>query len=310
MACPLCELEPLTKQHAENDLAVCVDCLTCGVPMVVLKRHTMEATAAEKVAMYALASSVCKSQGVVLAIRTEQRQIKDHLHWHLEGAMKTLVYSVVFGGVDSLQPPKHMDDENTDYVVFVDQQDISAPPPWRQIHIGMGPTDNPYVEMKRFKMLAHPEFVSLLQGYDRSIWMDGNVHLLKSTAALFSRMDDAQMMLGAHGTRDCAWEEVHACHRLGGRRAEHVRDAVELLERTNHPRGCGLWDCGLICRYHTNGVLKFNRDWFRLCQDWTWRDQIALPVALRLLRKEGSFILHSVRTSLIFRRHNHIMCQV
>jgi len=54
--CPLCriyeEREIITRYYYENNIVIIVDCKTCGVPMVVLKRHTDIPTAEEGQEMY------------------------------------------------------------------------------------------------------------------------------------------------------------------------------------------------------------------------------------------------------------------
>lgn len=84
MTCPLCALEKRTRWYYENRILVVLDCDTCKVPMVVLRRHTIEPTLGEQVAMQtALANVADEVFGPGNWItRTKQRKIKGHVHWH------------------------------------------------------------------------------------------------------------------------------------------------------------------------------------------------------------------------------------
>jgi len=46
--CELCKLEKKTKWHFEDDFFVLLDCDTCKVPMLVLRRHDTKLTKDEK----------------------------------------------------------------------------------------------------------------------------------------------------------------------------------------------------------------------------------------------------------------------
>lgn len=78
--CDLCKKEKLTKWHWQDDLFWIADCKTCGTPMVVLNEHRMTLTMIEIQNMLNIIELLfpCKK------IRFEQRNTKDHLHWHLD----------------------------------------------------------------------------------------------------------------------------------------------------------------------------------------------------------------------------------
>ncbi len=48
MTFPLCEAEELTEWYYEDDLIYICDCLSCEVPMAVIKRHDVEPTEEER----------------------------------------------------------------------------------------------------------------------------------------------------------------------------------------------------------------------------------------------------------------------
>lgn len=63
-----------------EQVVIVVDCLTCGIPMIVLKRHTMKPNNFERVHMEMVAKEIF---GENIKFRKQQRQIPDHLHWHI-----------------------------------------------------------------------------------------------------------------------------------------------------------------------------------------------------------------------------------
>lgn len=78
MPCALCKLERKTFRYYEDDLCTVVDCLTCGTPLIVIKRHTVTLTELERVHMELVVEHL-----KMKVIRREPRKIKDHIHWHL-----------------------------------------------------------------------------------------------------------------------------------------------------------------------------------------------------------------------------------
>lgn len=99
--CELCNLERKTRWYFENSFMIICDCLTCGIPMVVLKRHTTEIASNEEAFINQKVHEIFGKRGAVprssnmneevvknikwadFEYRKEPRKIKDHLHWHI-----------------------------------------------------------------------------------------------------------------------------------------------------------------------------------------------------------------------------------
>jgi len=85
--CPLCNLEKKTRWYYEDDKYVVCDCLTCKVPMVVLKSHlqcTCPTCTFWKMVEKEV-TDICRDLfgDAFVGFRKEQRQIKFHWHWHV-----------------------------------------------------------------------------------------------------------------------------------------------------------------------------------------------------------------------------------
>jgi len=80
--CPLCRIyqegEIFGTVYHEDDICIVVDCITCCVPMVVLKRHSISPTQQEQRHMQRILRSLGKGR-----IDGKRRTIKDHWHAHL-----------------------------------------------------------------------------------------------------------------------------------------------------------------------------------------------------------------------------------
>lgn len=77
--CQLCEAQRLTHRYYEDRVCWVADCRTCGIPMIVLKRHGDSLTHVEERHMLGVVCKLFPGCGV----RTNQRRIKDHVHWHV-----------------------------------------------------------------------------------------------------------------------------------------------------------------------------------------------------------------------------------
>jgi len=80
MNCELCELKRLTRWHYADDIIVICDCLTCGVPMLVFRRHGEIPLAEEHHARQRLIELYGKR---LVKVRMKARKIVSHKHWHI-----------------------------------------------------------------------------------------------------------------------------------------------------------------------------------------------------------------------------------
>lgn len=77
--CPLCIRKEMTKKHFETDKYWCVNCLACGVPMVVLKQHRANFRPEEIKEIYDL----CNKYFPGRAIDYRMKNLKNHAHAHV-----------------------------------------------------------------------------------------------------------------------------------------------------------------------------------------------------------------------------------
>jgi len=87
--CELCDLvagnRPTKVWYEDKDIVI-VDCLTCGVPMVVWKEHKAELTQGElSLVMLRIVQRFPRKKGYNYTVRLKMRKITDHWHCHLDG---------------------------------------------------------------------------------------------------------------------------------------------------------------------------------------------------------------------------------
>jgi len=82
-SCDLCRAERKSRWYYEDDLCWIADCIVCGVPMAVLKRHTPTPTPEEKA--HLAAKLLALGNGFM---DDAMRRIPDHYHVHLRGYRK------------------------------------------------------------------------------------------------------------------------------------------------------------------------------------------------------------------------------
>lgn len=78
-SCELCEGRKETRRYYEDHLFWIADCKTCGVPMVVLRRHSVTPTREEKDFMK---KALLHFAGPGFRIDQKRRSIPDHFHMH------------------------------------------------------------------------------------------------------------------------------------------------------------------------------------------------------------------------------------
>ena len=79
--CPLCKAEPLTRRYYENSDFWIADCVSCGVPMVVLKEHRTKVYPQEITEMLKVCDKLFNMENA--EIDYTMRQIPNHFHFHI-----------------------------------------------------------------------------------------------------------------------------------------------------------------------------------------------------------------------------------
>ena len=124
---------------------------------------------------------------------------------------------------------------------------------------------------------------------DISIWVDGNITLLKTPEELVNEwLGDADIAVFKHyKSKDLEWELKWIKYKFN-RRSDVYLEAVKQVEhykKEGLPSKDEMAMGGFIIRRHTPIVERFNEAWWAEICRWGQRDQLSLPIVLRRFKE-------------------------
>jgi hypothetical protein len=207
--------------------------------------------------------------------------------------MNVCVYTVILNHWDYLQPPEVVGPDCR-YICFSDTPQREASP-WEVVPLDPMPLAEAKRNARLPKILPH---LFLPDDTDISIYHDGSFRMKVLPEQAIERwLGGAHVALFDHPARTCVFDEAAICLREGIGDAEAIRRQVTRYEALDWPKGAGLWCGGIIMRHHEPQVARFNETWWREFLNYSDRDQLALPYALRTTKLVSSRIPGHVYTS-------------
>ena len=196
--------------------------------------------------------------------------------------MKTIIYTALFGGKDTLRDPKFIEDD-VEYICFSDQPQISKV--WKCVQIfGREKVEvDPCRAAKIYKIVPH-RFPVYLE-CDRSIWVDASVEIMGEFVSMFDGMT-TDLAFFKHSLRyqNCIYEEARQCIRKRYDDEKVINKAIQKYKAIGHPERWGLPTARIIFRFHNDKMSQFNEQWWYEIREGSRRDQISLPVVLRTMK--------------------------
>lgn len=182
-----------------------------------------------------------------------------------------VIYTVITGGKDILS--EDINTKGARAVCFTDDPNMKSEK-WEIIQI-----PSLYKDIRRdsrtVKLLPHIYFPEA----EYSLYLDGNIICKVPMKRLVDEwLEDNDIALFKHHTRDCLFDEAEECIRLGLDDEETIRKHVARYK--GFPRHKGLYQCGVILRRHSAQVKRFNEAWFAEYMTGCKRDQVSFPYAL------------------------------
>lgn len=114
-----------------------------------------------------------------------------------------------------------------------------------------------------------------------SLWIDGNMSLLKPPEELIERyLGDHDIAIFKHPLRDCIYDEALRCAKAGLDDPEVIIQQVSTYERAGYAKHKGLCECGVIFRRHTPKIIELNNFWWSEYCTHSVRDQISFMYAV------------------------------
>ncbi len=228
---------------------------------------------------------------------------------------RVAIFSAVFGKYDDLKPARPQS-VPTDYYLFTDQSHDEAKG-W-SIKVGKPAEapDHPRLQAKWFKLHPHRLFPNgrrsrppLWRRYDYTIWVDASM-LIES--ADFAR--DVTAFSGREGIatyrhpwRDCIYEEASASMQMTEKYGDQpIAEQVAAYRSEGFPEHAGLAACGVLVRNtqatHLPGIDEM---WWREILQWTYQDQLSLPVVFWRAGRTFNEIPGDIYASPWFRYVHH-----
>jgi hypothetical protein len=192
------------------------------------------------------------------------------------------VYTVLMGQVAELNPI--VEDANIDYICFTDQ-DLPSAFGWELRRISPILPDDIPRSSRHPKILPH----LYLPEYKKSIYLDSSVELSQSPQGLWNHLiTDEKTLFGGiyHSLNFTLLEELLDVAQLKYESSAAIERAVRDLQFEIpeflflHP----VWGGVLARRHMSEPVVASMERWYGLLEIYSRRDQISLPVALKLLR--------------------------
>jgi hypothetical protein len=198
------------------------------------------------------------------------------------------VYTAAFGQYDDLKP--HPEILGVDFIAFTDRPIESEHWDVRVVQ----PTDeHPRTQAKRFKLFPH----EYLPEHEFTVWVDASHEILTEhfAANAYLALDETDIALYQHPWRDCIYDEAQASIVLQKYAGLPIEAQVESYRTQGHPEHWGLYACGTIARRNTPDVAKLMASWSNEIDQWTYQDQLSLPVVCRRAGiRPATFPLHQV----------------
>ncbi|MEH6632264.1 MAG: glycosyltransferase domain-containing protein [Halopseudomonas aestusnigri] len=187
-----------------------------------------------------------------------------------------VIYTTIVGGYDGLlEQPRY---PGWDYVCFADRNYLG----WRT-KIGLSnwkviSFENPGLDNTRYsrmpKLLPH----RYLEGYDYSVYIDGNARLISNPDGLLEELKWPDFAAAYHPFRNNVYDEFDECSALG------MDDQLTFEKQKNFylsqglPNPTQLMENNFLLRRHSvESVQKIHEEWWEELGVQSKRDQLCLP---------------------------------
>jgi hypothetical protein len=180
-----------------------------------------------------------------------------------------IIYTAIFGNYDK-PAPTFLHSGVTDWIMFTDDINIEAPG-WTVFSVPKS-SENNTLNSRYWK--HHPP-----QG--KSLWVDGQIEIIdnKMIDLAIKTLDNHDLGLWRHPSRQCLYKEAEACFRVGHGHSVLGQSNYYSRKYSLPPEG-GLWVTGVMARNMTEDIKSFQKTWWNHIVAHSVRDQISLPIVI------------------------------
>jgi hypothetical protein len=190
--------------------------------------------------------------------------------------LKEVVFTGVFGGVESLQE-RVFEDSSRDYLCFTDDPAIKSRS-WQVIYTEPSLPGDPARSVRQVKYLGHPE----LEGYERRLWIDNKIRLLAPPDAMMQCLgpeDDIAVPLHDHrGSLRAEFDAVRRSRKDAPFRVRELQNYVEMF----YPELLDqkIYEQAIIVSRPSDSYFSLMHEWYQLVLRFSARAQLSFSVAL------------------------------
>ncbi len=218
---------------------------------------------------------------------------------------RIVVYSVVTGAYESVKELA-VKASGVRYLLFTDDPGLKSDT-WEVVLL-----DDIGVSARRAaripKLLPH----RFLPDHEISIYLDGSLTLKTGDleGVIAQGLQGKDLAAYPHFERDCLYEEIEECLRLGKTQADKIGPLTRRLGDEGFPRHLGLVETAFLIRRNTPEIRAFDEEWYGLLAEGEERDRFYLMYLLWKRQLAHAVIPNSgnFRTSpwLAFEAHAHL----
>jgi hypothetical protein len=189
-----------------------------------------------------------------------------------------VIYTCVISGYDRVYPPvkKSVD---IDYVLFTDDPKLYVKG-WDVRLIENFPHANSSLTNRYYKMLGY----EVLSGYEASMYIDGNIRILKDMSGMFKEFMQGEALLGVfkHSRRKTVCDEINYCLEVGKfDKAFLAFSELKEYEEDGFTDDIPLIEATIILKKDQHPKLKSAMNlWYEKYSKFQSRDQFSLPYVI------------------------------
>jgi GT2 family glycosyltransferase len=195
------------------------------------------------------------------------------------GRAEVVVYTAVIDNYDTLKIPLSLNPD-WDYVCFTDRAEFAGNHPWEVRPIPYIDSDS--TRCARFVKIR-PDIC--LPEYKQSIWIDANILIRDDFLdSAFDQFSTSSYLVAGipHSQRNCTYEEFKACKELTKDSEEILNEQESFYQSINFKPQCGMIETNLFFRKHLEpSVVEFQKNWWKLLNRFSRRDQLSIVPALQ-----------------------------
>ena len=206
--------------------------------------------------------------------------------------MKVAIVSAIYGEYEypKVVPPELQDIDVVAYM-YSDSERVcheAAENGWFSILDPMEDVATPMLKAKYWK--THPTSAAPFR--DASIWLDGSMSITVPGDLFVDNcleaLGDDDISFTPHPLRTCIMPEASVTAALARYADCKPIEQVEFYRNVvGHPMNWGLMASGAFTVRHNENTKRWGELWWDECNNWTYQDQLSLPVITRLMTMEG-----------------------